>query len=87
MVGSFFLLDAINAPTSFLNVSARPNLSVWNLTEEQWKSPLVRFEYLVFARQWRGQTRTAPVTRNATGCIVLGSAACSGLSEMTTPGG
>jgi hypothetical protein len=54
MIGSFFLLDAINAPSSFLNVSAWPNLSAWNLTEEQWKSPLERFNYLVLARQWRG---------------------------------
>ena len=54
VIASFFALDAINAPTSFLNVSARPNLSAWDLNEDQWKSPFVRFDYLVFARQWRG---------------------------------
>lgn len=52
-IASFFLLDDINDPTSFLNTSARPNLSAWNLTEEQWRSPVERFKYLVFARQWR----------------------------------
>jgi hypothetical protein len=52
-LGAFFLLDALDAPSSYYNSVARPSLSVWGLTIADFDSPFERLAFLYAARQFR----------------------------------
>lgn len=51
---TFFVIDSFNAPSSYYNATVRHALSVWNMTPTDFDSPLERFNFVYFARQFNG---------------------------------
>jgi len=51
---TFFVIDSFNAPSSYYNATVRHALSVWNMTPTDFDSPLKRFDFVYFARQFDG---------------------------------
>jgi hypothetical protein len=52
-LASFFTLNALNSPTSFLNCIA-PQIGAWGMTMQQFQSPFVRLVYLMGGKQFQG---------------------------------
>lgn len=50
----FFVIDSFNAPSSYYNATIRHALSVWKMTPTDFDSPLERFNFVYFARQFDG---------------------------------
>ena len=59
----FFSLDALNAPSSYINAIMRPNLSVLDITPQQFASPSGRITYLAVGKQFQGQLFSLPKAR------------------------
>lgn len=51
---AFFVIDSFNAPSSYYNATIRHALSVWAMTPKDFDSPLERFNFVYFARQFDG---------------------------------
>jgi hypothetical protein len=51
-LASFFTLNALNSPTSFLNNIA-PQIGSWHMTMQQFQSPFVRLVYLMGGKQFQ----------------------------------
>jgi hypothetical protein len=75
-VGTFFLIDLNDPPSSFLNAAVIPSRSIWGLTRRELQSPWRRLWITVTGLQWRdamfpggisavGETFTAYVGRLA----------------------
>jgi hypothetical protein len=51
-LAAFFIYDGINSPTSFFNTTLEPSRVFWNLSPEDFQSPLKRFGMIVNSAQW-----------------------------------
>ena len=58
-LASFFTLNALNSPTSFLNNIA-PQIGSWGMTMQQFQSPFVRLVYLMGGKQFQGSMFSLP---------------------------
>ncbi len=58
-LASFFTLNALNSPTSFLNCIA-PQIGSWGLTMQQFQSPFVRLVYLMGGKQFQNAMFSLP---------------------------
>jgi hypothetical protein len=61
-LASFFALNALNSPTSFLNGIA-PQIGAWGMTMQQFQSPFVRLVYLMGGRQFQAAMFSLPHSR------------------------
>jgi uncharacterized membrane protein YozB (DUF420 family) len=61
-LASFFALNALNAPSSFLNNIA-PQIGSWGMTMQQFQSPWVRLVYLMGGRQFQDSMFSLPQDR------------------------
>jgi hypothetical protein len=71
-LGAFFLLDALDAPSSYYNSVARPSLSVWGLSGGDFDSPFERLAFLYAARQFRPFMFSLPPDAVAGQALVYG---------------
>ena len=58
-LASFFTLNALNSPTSFLNCIA-PQIGSWGLSMQQFQSPFVRLVYLMGGKQFQNAMFSLP---------------------------
>jgi hypothetical protein len=58
-LASFFTLNALNSPTSFLNCIA-PQIGSWGMTMQQFQSPFVRLVYLMGGKQFQDAMFSLP---------------------------
>jgi len=61
-LASFFTLNALNSPTSFLDNIA-PQIGSWGMTMQQFQSPFVRLVYLMGGKQFQDSMFTLPHER------------------------
>jgi hypothetical protein len=62
-LGGYFAMDAYNPPSSNINSIMAPNLSVMDITPQQFASPVGRVWYLVSGRQFQGELFSLPKNR------------------------
>ncbi len=62
VLAAFLFLDWLDVPSSYYNAVARPSLSVWNLSESDFESPLQRLSFILAARQFRGFFFNVPLS-------------------------
>ncbi len=63
-LGAFWVIDRIDVPTSVYFITYRPNLTVWNLTPDQFNSSFwTRFYVMVSGRQFHEAMFSVPEAR------------------------